>query len=834
MIKSRYSPIFAGWIIVAAVALMAGWRVWSDYRSTVEASEALLESLARSGGEQFSGVLRAVDIFLQQVDDDVREITSESLPQYGEHFKKDMKIIGDLRVVTVTDADGRITFATLPGVIGYDASQRQYFTAARDSGDDRLHFTGPTLTIVNTVAMFASRARRDSAGKFTGVVAVSMLPETFAAITTANKPPLSSGAVTIISENLDVVIRNPNNHNWPQSLKGGIGMTRHLASGEISTIQYAVSKIDNQDRVVAVRTVAPYGAYIAVSHSLGEVLAPFKIRAAAHGTVFAFIGLLAFFLVRQIQARENALADSRHQLADANKMLEDRVAARTAEIRDRENRISAIIDTAAEGIVTIDDKGTIEFFNQAAERIFGYPGAEVTGQNVMMLMPDQYRHQHADGLSHYLRTGEARVIGVGREVVGRRKDGSTFPMKLTVSEMAVAGKRMFTGIVEDITERVKMAAEISASSKLLQDALNSMTGGVALFDKNERLVLWNDGYVAATFAHRDAIKPGIEYSTIVAQLLTRNYYVNPDKDFVETRIRKFRNLEPTEVHVRDSDGREYWFLANHYRTRDGGTFLARSDITEWKLAESALKQAKIEAEIASRAKSEVIATMSHELRTPLNAVIGFSESLLSGAYGSAPHPKYTEYLKDIHSSGTHLLAIINDILDISAIEVGKLELRDDVLDVGDIVAAACRMELPRATAKRIGLATEIPADIPALRADERRLKQVLTNLLSNAVKFTPDGGTVTTSARLTPAGRLEIAVSDTGIGMDEKEIRIAMTRFGQVDSGLARRHEGTGLGLPLAEGLVKLHGGAMSIASAKGAGTTVTLTFPAERVIRRH
>ncbi|WP_068495192.1 sensor histidine kinase [Paramagnetospirillum marisnigri] len=254
------------------------------------------------------------------------------------------------------------------------------------------------------------------------------------------------------------------------------------------------------------------------------------------------------------------------------------------------------------------------------------------------------------------------------------------------------------------------------------------------------------------------------------------------------------------------------------------------DITSRKQAEAAVLRSKMEAETANRAKSEILTNMSHELRTPLNAVIGFSETLQTGMFGSPPTPKFAEYINDIHNAGLHLLRIINDILDVSAIDAGKLDLYEETVSVRDVIVATIRLISPRADRGEVAVVYETQPDFPHLRADERRLKQIILNLLSNAVKFTLKNGIVRVSTRITSEGRMEIIVADTGIGMSDDGIAKALSLFGQVDAGLARRHEGSGLGLPLTKGLVELHGGTLAIASVMDVGTTVTVTFPAERV----
>jgi signal transduction histidine kinase len=220
--------------------------------------------------------------------------------------------------------------------------------------------------------------------------------------------------------------------------------------------------------------------------------------------------------------------------------------------------------------------------------------------------------------------------------------------------------------------------------------------------------------------------------------------------------------------------------------------------------------------------------MSHELRTPLNAIIGFSQLMADEVLGPLGNTKYSGYARDICNSAEHLLGIINDILDVSKLEAGKLELEVEVVDVAAITRSLLQFVADRAGALDVTIDTEIDGALPRLRADQRKLKQILLNLVTNALKFSHPGGRVMLRARPVE-GAIQIEVIDNGIGMDDAEVATAITRFGQVASTWNRKHAGTGLGLPLAIGLVELHGGTLGIKSRKGEGTTVTVTFPAKR-----
>ena len=288
----------------------------------------------------------------------------------------------------------------------------------------------------------------------------------------------------------------------------------------------------------------------------------------------------------------------------------------------------------------------------------------------------------------------------------------------------------------------------------------------------------------------------------------------------------------SEIHHRC--GRRIWISENARAVRDwSGALLCYEgtveDVTEKFEQERALRVALRQAEIANKMKAAFLAAMSHELKTPLNAVLGFSEIIRDEVLGPVGHEGYREYAGDIHKSGARLLAVINDVLDVSRLEGGLLTIDARRENVQDVAEGAIKLARGLTQDKR-GIEIDVPADMPSLYVDPRRLAQALGNLLANALKFTPEGGTVRFAARLQHDGSIHLLVEDTGIGMAEETIAAALEPFRQLDGSLARRFEGAGLGLSISKSLAELHGGRLSVRSAVGEGTTVTIALPAARV----
>ena len=379
------------------------------------------------------------------------------------------------------------------------------------------------------------------------------------------------------------------------------------------------------------------------------------------------------------------------------------------------------------------------------------------------------------------------------------------------------------------------ARAIIARNAVLASALSSITIGVALCDATspEATIL----YVNPAFGRIT----GYETQEVIGQPLRFLQGRGTPPDQTERLERALIQRRAANLLLRSQrkDGKPFWNDMHVNPILEDGGHVAHfvafiTDASPRIRAEENLREAKHQAEIANRAKSDFLANVSHELRTPLNAIIGFSEIMQMQMFGAIGHKQYAAYADDIHSSGKHLLSIINDILDLSKIEAGRYQLHIDTVDVEETFEDCARLVRERAENAGLQIVRQIDPGIPRLMADKRAVKQILINLLSNAIKFTPQGGAVTLDARPAgAAGWVALSVADTGIGIPPEQLDNALSAFGQVDNPFTRSQEGTGLGLPIVKSLVELHGGQFAIESAVGKGTKVTMVLPAQKAEAR-
>lgn len=521
------------------------------------------------------------------------------------------------------------------------------------------------------------------------------------------------------------------------------------------------------------------------------------------------------------------------------KQAEDDLLKRTKELTDSQSRLEAVLSTVVDGIITINTKGVVKSFNPAAERILQYSADEVLGRNVKMLMPDPYHHEHDGYLKHYADTGEKKIIGIGREVEARKRDGTIFSMELGLSELEVSGEKMFVGIIRDVSERKKSERELEDSSECLQAVLDTVVDGIITIDE--------DAYISAFNPAAEKIfgyKADEVIGKNVKMLMPENYKKEHDgyvKNYLETGHAKVIGIG-REVEAQRKDGSTFPMELGISEMQISGKRMFVGiirDISERKKAERKfLKYAEdlewksMEAEEANDMKSDFLATMSHEIRTPMNGIFGMAELIAD----SELKPGQRKHIETLMSSAESLLVLIDDILDFSKIEAGKLEIDPIPINLHDIVDNISSLFSIKIQDKDVELLVRYTPKTPDhVIGDPTRIRQIISNLVSNAIKFTEKGHVLISVEKVVSTGILsenkvtiKVSVSDTGIGLEPGTQEKIFDKFSQADSSTTRNYGGTGLGLPICKSLAEMMGGEIGLDSELGKGSAFWFTMELE------
>jgi len=494
----------------------------------------------------------------------------------------------------------------------------------------------------------------------------------------------------------------------------------------------------------------------------------------------------------------------------------------------QEKQLRAVLEASAEAMLLVDSEGTIIFANSVSAQTFGYPVAELAGLNVDALVPLHLRAGHGQLRTEFMRNPQSRPMAASRQLSAVRKDGSEFPVEIGLSCIQMNNRAVVIASIDDITRRKKDEQELQTSEERWKFALEG--GGEGVWD-------WNIETGEVFLSPRCKEILGIAEDVGEGQLNDWESTIHPEDlpgvmENLQAHIDGKTDAHVVEHRVQLEDGSWKWLLtrgkvvsraANGKALRMIGT---QDDITERKQLELSLQKAKQAAESANRAKSEFLSNMSHELRTPLNAILGFSELMKSDA-DEPLTPSHQEYTGEIYKAGKHLLRIISDIIDLTRIETGKLEVSLEPIELAQLVRDCNALLLPVASRYKVILMA--PGNIPpSLRviADHTRLKQVLVNLMTNAMKYNRKNGTV--QVVMEPAeeeGHVRIAVKDTGMGISKENqahLFQSFNRLGFESSGI----EGTGIGLALTKRLVELIGGKIGMESKEGIGSTFWVSLP--------
>ncbi|MFZ5856872.1 MAG: PAS domain S-box protein [Chloroflexota bacterium] len=548
------------------------------------------------------------------------------------------------------------------------------------------------------------------------------------------------------------------------------------------------------------------------------IMVPLKMEGKVVGVLQVFSYRLNSYNEDHLRFVETLAFHASASLSNARLFgeLEKRVQQRTAEVQD-------LYDNAPSGYHSLDAKGCFLLINQTELNWLGYARQEVIGHPFSEFVTPDSMETFRTNFPVFLKQGWIKDL----EFEFVRKDGTTFPILVSATAIrdAEGNYVMSRSTVLDITERKKAEQSLRESEEQNRLLFEESPDAVVLFDEDGKVIRINHafesltGYTAAQLTGRSLSDLGLLPETEVSELA--DAVVHALQFSTEFAITTFK-IRRADDEIRDVSVSVYGLKLvgrQHYLT-------TMRDITAEKQVEETLRLANAEMERALRLKDEFLANISHELRTPLNAILGISESLLEQVAGPL-NEKQVKYLTTVAESGQHLLELINDVLDLAKVNAGRIELDIAKLNVDMVAQSSLRMIRELAQKKRLDVQFEIDKGVKIIWADERRLKQMLVNLLSNAVKFTPEGGSLGLEIRGdTKEQIIHFTIWDTGIGIAQKDLRLLFQPFVQLDAGLTRGSQGTGLGLVLVSQMARLHGGSISVQSEPNKGSRFTISIP--------
>lgn len=649
-------------------------------------------------------------------------------------------------------------------------------------------------------------------------LAVALAPGSLLSATTEN----DVGDVALVLRNGRIIDAPAHIGQSGTYAQFALGPTQLSALAQANTPQITRTEWDGQPVWFGASAVpGSFGSLLVLDRRPREINSSLLQNTVLFGCMFAGLAWLIWMLMSELLRQLSAVTETRSR---------DEIS---------QQRFQAALDGSAGGIWEIDMSQNSAYLSGSLARIFGL------GESEMTISLPQF-------LGLFETSDRDRLYNAIR----RSHQTGAFELELSLSQlplfMACRGRpsvrgsdqaKVILGMALDVTEMRGTQARLQSVESRLHDALRSMSDSFVIWDQNDRLVIWNSRFEDFFNFEPGTLQVGMDYHLIAHHSRQSIASTTPMTDGAGNEMllndgRRLRYLETqtadggrvsTGTDVSGIRHREAELEANRDRLQATITVLRESQTRIVELAES-YQQEKIRAEEANQSKSEFLANMSHELRTPLNAINGFSDIMKKEMFGPLGDPRYKEYVSDILFSGQHLLSLINDILDMSKIEAGKMTLNVESLSMSDMVQQVLRIVRGRAEDNRLKLIFE-EKEMSDIQADPRAIKQVLLNLATNAIKFTPEGGTVRIDIESKKSG-VVISVSDTGIGISEDDIARLAQPFEQIDSQHSRQHEGTGLGLALSKSLVELHGGKFAITSKLGEGTTVTFTLPNQPIIK--
>ena len=795
-----------------------------DHAQTVKEAFRELEHRAILAEAKVSGVLRGLDIGLRGLaaDQDAEmHLTEKAITQHQLAFLTNFP---EIRTVTATDSQGQVIAAQsiqtpgdLPAIRAFNVSGRDYFRFHRDAApedSDRMHLSRPFVGSSKRWIIVASRAIRSDTGEFRGAIVATVIPRIFESILRSAVSDDTVDAAAIHNRQGDILYRLPDpDVHTGKNIAQGSAFQHYLNAGTDITHHLGMTVTDGSKRLVVFSKIGDTGLDVAISARYEPVMAKWYRLAAAKIALYVLFMAGAMALFRQWQRRRQA----------------------TLALGESEARFRHLFGHAPIALAISDKEGRVRLVNQAFEALFGYRQEEVPTVQAFRerVYPDaaQRQLQEQSWLDSWRETEGDIERTEPVEVSATGRDGSTKTILLSRQRL---GDDMLVAFI-DITAR-KMAEE---KVRELSQAIEQSPEAIVITDLDARMQYVNDAFVTTSGYSRDELigenprllrsgkTPRATFVALWSRLIQGQAWsgelINRRKNGEE--YVEFAIISP----MRDSSGRITHYVAIKQDVTEKKRLGEELDRHRYRLQElvdertKELEIAKTKAEAANVAKSAFLANMSHEIRTPMNGVLGMAHLLRR----SGVNDKQAGYLDKIEASGRHLIAVINDILDISKIEAGKLQIDNTEFSLPDLIQGIIDMIGHSAVDKGLKLHIDT-ADAPqSLRGDRIRLRQALVNYLSNAVKFT-EQGEITLRCRVIEESEtdclLQFEVEDSGIGVPPEDVERLFQSFEQADNSPTRKHGGTGLGLAIAKRIAEMMGGTAGVRSVLGQGSTFWLT----------
>jgi PAS domain S-box-containing protein len=821
----RAGIIVFGCAVMALFLGLLASEILREYERSLERATANSQNLAAALEHHTTQTIEIVDDGLGHLIDYMDAIRGSPRldPKLRSMLRRSVMDMSFVHRIVVTDETGDILQDSLedPGPPANLAAESS-FTVPRDYASAGIYISAPFKNRDNgrwSIAM--SRRLEATAREFAGVIVAFVDLGYFQRIyDTLNIGEY--GLIQLFKRDGTTLIREPFRADLYEQDPADLAAFRSLMQWTRNGTTTIALPPDGIERIISYRTVPRRPLVVAVGLSRAEALAQWRGDVRMR-VMLAFIIIAAVALLMLLSLRSLARRD-----------------ATESALRESQQRFELAVRGTSDGLWDWDMVADKVWFSPRCCELLGFKSVDEFSADY----DDYFSRIHAEdserralALERHLKEGKPYDV----EYRLRTKGGNYRWFRVRGHAIRDAdGKPIrMAGSISDIDAHRAAEAALVETLEILREneaRLSSLIENVpgviyrSVFDGR-----WTETFVNHALGELTGYPP-TDFVAGGARGLSS--IIHPeDRAFVEHTVAEaVRQRTPFAVEYRLihksgavkwvwDRGRAIYAEDGQAQFIDGCIF----DITDRREGEAELRRAKDTAEAANQAKSQFLAHMSHELRTPLNAIIGFSEVMQSELFGTMGSSQYRTYAQDIHESGTHLLGLINDILDLSKVEAGRQELHEEDCDIEEMVADTLRLVAERAMAQGVRIDRHLQAHLPALRADYRMIKQVLLNLLSNAVKFTPEDGTVKLSIGTTAEGGLRFVVQDNGIGIPSDQVRRVLEPFVQVEGAFTRKYGGTGLGLPLSRTFIGLHGGTLELSSAVGAGTTVVVTFPKER-----